>query len=134
MTDIVNLVKDRLNHEVKCRILVTMFDSRLRHSFAMLSTFKERFEKIMFDTIIHINVKLKESAVMGKTVSAYDKYCRGSKDYFSLAKELILLDRLDKEQAEDQEIKTSQEVVAEPEPEIRAEVRKEKSDSADGND
>lgn len=93
LMDIVNLVKDRLNHEVKCRVLVTMFDSRLRHSFAMLATFKERFEKMMFDTIIHINVKLKESAVMGKTVSAYDKYCRGSKDYYSLAKELILLDK-----------------------------------------
>ncbi|MBP9854126.1 MAG: AAA family ATPase [Candidatus Omnitrophica bacterium] len=95
--DIVNLVKDRLNHEVKCRVLVTMFDSRLRHSFAMLATFKERFLSMMFDTIIHINVKLKESVVMGKTVSAYDKYCRGSKDYFSLAKELILLHKQEKQ-------------------------------------
>ncbi|MGE0269130.1 MAG: AAA family ATPase [Candidatus Omnitrophota bacterium] len=100
LMDIVNLVKDRLNHEVKCKVLVTMFDSRLRHSFAMLATFKERFEKMMFDTIIHINVKLKESAVMGKTVSAYDKYCRGSKDYFSLAKELILMDKQDKQEFE----------------------------------
>ncbi|MCB9720791.1 MAG: AAA family ATPase [Candidatus Omnitrophica bacterium] len=100
LMDIVNLVKDRLNHEVKCRILVTMFDSRLRHSFSMLSTFKERFEEILFDTIIHINVKLKESAVMGKTVSTYDKYCRGSKDYFSLAKELLLIEKQELE-AED---------------------------------
>jgi len=100
LMDIVNLVKDRLNHEVKCRVLVTMFDSRLRHSFAMLATFKERFEKMMFDTIIHINVKLKESAVMGKTVSAYDKYCRGSKDYYSLAKELILMDKRENQEFE----------------------------------
>ncbi len=89
--DIVSLVKDRLNHNIDCRILITMFDSRLRHSFAMLDTFKEKFGKLLFDTIIHINVKLKESAVMGKTVSAYDKYCRGSKDYHTLAKEMLYI-------------------------------------------
>lgn len=86
---IVKLIKDRLNHEVQTRILVTMFDSRLRHSFAMLDVFREKFAGLILDTIIHVNVKLKESAVMGKTVSAFDKYCRGSKDYNSLAKELI---------------------------------------------
>ncbi len=92
LMDIVNLVKDRLNHVVSCRVLVTMFDSRLRHSFAMLSAFKERFKGLLFDTIVHINVKLKESAVMGKPVDAYDKYCRGSKDYNTLAKEIIFND------------------------------------------
>lgn len=89
LLDIVSLVRDRLNHDVKCRVLITMFDSRLRHSFAMLSTFKERFKDYLLDTIVHVNVKLKESAVMGKPVFSYDKYCRGSKDYNSLAKEII---------------------------------------------
>jgi chromosome partitioning protein len=92
LTDIINLVRDRLNHFVQCRLLVTMFDSRLRHSFAMLETFKKRFEGMMLDTMIHVNVKLKESAVMGKTVANYDKYCRGSKDYYMLAKEIIALE------------------------------------------
>ncbi len=101
LTDIVNLVKDRLNHTVKSNILVTMFDSRLRHSFAMLSTFKERFTGLLFDTIIHINVKLKESAVMGKPVSSYDKYCRGSKDYYSLAKEMISIEAQEERRLEE---------------------------------
>ena len=87
--DIVTLVRARLNHHVQCKVLITMFDSRLRHSFAMLSTFKERFKDYLLDTIVHVNVKLKESAVMGKSVFSYDKYCRGSKDYNSLAKEII---------------------------------------------
>ena len=30
---------------------------------------------------------------MGQTVVAYDKYCRGSKDYFSLAREIITSDQ-----------------------------------------
>ncbi len=91
LLDIVNLIKDRLNHDVKCRVLTTMFDSRLRHSFAMMATFKERYKEMLYSTIVHVNVKLKESAVMGKPVSSYDKYCRGTKDYYSLAREIITI-------------------------------------------
>jgi len=101
LLDIVNLVKDRLNHTVRCRVLITMFDSRLRHSFAMLATFKERFEAMLFDTIVHTNVKLKESAVMGRPVVYYDKYCRGSKDYYSLAKELLAREKEEEEKETD---------------------------------
>jgi len=89
LLDIINLIRDRLNHPVDYKILITMFDSRLRHSFSMLSKIRERFPEALFDTIVHTNVKLKESAVMGQTVITYDKYCRGSKDYFSLAKEIL---------------------------------------------
>lgn len=96
LMDIINLIRDRLNHPVTCRVLITMFDSRLRHSFAMLAKMKEKFDGILISTIIHINVKLKESAVMGESVIKYDKYCRGSKDYFSLAKEIILFEKGEK--------------------------------------
>lgn len=89
LLDIVTLIRDRLNHPVDYRLLITMFDSRLRHSFSMLGRIREKFSGVMFDTIVHTNVKLKESVVMGQTVMAYDKYCRGSKDYCSLAKEII---------------------------------------------
>jgi len=93
ITDIINLIRDRLNHSVQERILITMFDSRLRHSFSMLAKMKEKFGKLLYDTIVHVNVKLKESAVMGEAVLTYDKYCRGSKDYLSLAREILTLDR-----------------------------------------
>ncbi|MBF0483269.1 MAG: AAA family ATPase [Candidatus Omnitrophica bacterium] len=92
LMDIVKLIKERLNHSVDCKILITMFDSRLRHSFSMLKTFKEKYAGMLFDTIVHVNVKLKESAVMGQTVATFDKYCRGAKDYQALAKEMIMLD------------------------------------------
>ena len=95
LQDIVNLIRDRLDHEIRTRILVTMFDSRLRHSFAMLDVFREKFKGILLDTIIHINVKLKEAAVAGQSVSSFDKYCRGSKDYHSLSKEIISVDKIE---------------------------------------
>ena len=93
LLDIVNLVRDRLNHTIQCRVLITMFDSRLRHSFAMLETFRQKFSELLFDTIVHTNVKLKESAVLGQTVAVYDKYSRGTKDYFTLSKEIICAEK-----------------------------------------
>lgn len=93
LLDIVTLVRDRLNHAIQCRVLITMFDSRLRHSFAMLETFRQKFSELLFDTIVHTNVKLKESAVLGQTVAVYDKYSRGTKDYFTLSKEIICAEK-----------------------------------------
>jgi len=93
LMDIINLIKDRLNHPVTPRVLITMFDSRLRHSFSMLEKIKTQFSDMLLTTIVHTNVKLKESAVEGKPVIAYDKYCRGAKDYYTLAKELIALEK-----------------------------------------
>ncbi|NTV28634.1 MAG: AAA family ATPase [Candidatus Omnitrophica bacterium] len=90
--DIINLIRDRLNHHVISRVLITMFDSRLRHSFSMLAKMKSEFGEKILGTIIHVNVKLKESAAEGSPVINYDKYCRGAKDYFSLAKELIAIE------------------------------------------
>jgi len=93
LMDIANLIRERLNHPVKAKVLITMFDSRLRHSFTMLGKMKEKFTGMLFNTIVHVNVKLKEAAVMGEAVIKYDKYCRGSKDYMSLAREILTVDR-----------------------------------------
>jgi chromosome partitioning protein len=89
LNGIINLVKERLNHNVDFRVLVTNFDSRLRHSFKMLEKIKTDYKNKMFSNIIHVNVKLKESQNEGLHILTYDKYCRGAKDYFSLSREII---------------------------------------------
>jgi len=89
LADIINLVNERLNHSVNYSVLVTNFDSRLRHSFNMLDKIKSTFKDRMFSTIIHVNVKLKEAQNQGTHIFNYDKYCRGTKDYFSLSREII---------------------------------------------
>ncbi|MDD5565346.1 MAG: AAA family ATPase [Candidatus Omnitrophica bacterium] len=90
LLDIINLVRERLNHTVNYRVLVANFDSRLRHSFAMLEKIKSTFNKKLFSTIIHVNVKLKEAQNHGTHILNYDKYSRGAKDYSTLARELIM--------------------------------------------
>ncbi len=93
LISIIELVKDRLNHSVSYKILVTNFDSRLAHSFKMLEKIKTDFKEKMFSNIIHVNVKLKEAQNQGTHVFNYDKYCRGAKDYFSLSREIITLEK-----------------------------------------
>lgn len=92
LISIINLIQERLNHEVKYRVLVTNFDSRLRHSFKILDQIRATFRNRLFSTIVHVNVKLKEAQSQGTHILNYDKYCRGSKDYFSLSRELISRD------------------------------------------
>ena len=89
LLQIINLVRDRLDHKVKNRVLVTNFDSRLHHSFTMLDQIKSTFKNCLYSTIVHVNVKLKESQSQGTHILNYDKYCRGAKDYFSLSREII---------------------------------------------
>jgi len=89
LISIVSLVRDRLNHHVSARILVTNFDSRLAHSFKMLEKIKTDFKEKLFSNIIHVNVRLKEAQNQGTHIFNFDKYSRGAKDYFSLSREII---------------------------------------------
>lgn len=98
--EIIDLIKNRLNHSVKHRILVTMFDSRLRHSFVVLDTINNVFKNNLFNTIIHVNVKLQESQSKGLSAIAHDKYSRGAKDYLSLAREITVVKTKDKAEME----------------------------------
>ena len=92
LTSIIELVRDRLSHDVESKVLVTNFDSRLRHSFTMLAKIKADFSAKLFDTIVHVNVKLKEAQNHGQHIFKFDKYCRGAKDYYSLSREIISRD------------------------------------------
>lgn len=89
LISIVELIKDRLNHNVVYKILVTNFDSRLRHSFRMLEKIRSDYKTRLFDTIIHVNVKLKEAQNEGQHIFDYDKYSRGAKDYYTLSREIV---------------------------------------------
>jgi hypothetical protein len=59
----------------------------------MLDWIKSDFKQMLFSTIIHVNVKLKEAQNQGTHIFTFDKYCRGAKDYFSLSRELIIQEK-----------------------------------------
>ena len=70
-------------------ILLTMFDSRLRLSNQVVEEVKKHFGDIVFSTIIQRNIKLGEAPGFGKDIITYDVTSKGTKNYLSLANEVI---------------------------------------------
>ena len=114
LMEIMELVKDRLMHEVKNKVLITNFDSRLQHSFTMFNKIKAAFGEKLFNTIVHVNVKLREAQNEGRHIFAYDKYSRGAKDYYSLSREIITQEPKAEPLLEEVMAKVTQEPKAEP--------------------
>ena len=86
----INIVKQHFNKNLTIEgVLLTMFDTRLRLSHQVTEEVKKYFGDKVFETIIHRNVRISESPSYGKPVILYDAISSGSKNYMSLASELI---------------------------------------------
>lgn len=98
----VKIVQTRLNPHLAIEgILLTMFDGRLRLSNQVVEEVKRHFKGLVFDTIIHRNVRLSEAPSFGKTVIMYDINSKGSANYLNLAKEVLLKHTQEEEQPAD---------------------------------
>jgi len=71
-------------------MLLTMYDTRLRLSHQVVEEVRDHFNEMVFSTIIQRNIKLSEAPSFGQNIIDFDINCRGSKDYLSLAEEIIL--------------------------------------------
>jgi chromosome partitioning protein len=86
----INIVKKHFNPDLTIEgVLLTMFDTRLRLSHQVTEEVKKYFGTKVFNTIIHRNVRISEAPSYGKPVILYDAISSGSKNYMSLASELI---------------------------------------------
>ena len=70
-------------------ILLTMYDSRLRLSNQVVEEVKKHFGEIVFNTILQRNIKLGAAPGFGKDIITYDVTSKGTKNYLSLADEII---------------------------------------------
>ena len=70
-------------------LLLTMFDTRLNLSNQVKKEVKMHFNEMVFNTVIHRNVKLGEATSYGKSIIDYDLSSKGANNYINLAKELI---------------------------------------------
>ena len=50
---------------------------------------RSHFEGLVFETVIHRNVKLSEAPSHGENIIAYDAGSKGAENYLTLAQELI---------------------------------------------
>jgi chromosome partitioning protein len=89
LIEITALLKDKIDHEVKSRALITMYDRRTRYARIVLEKVKAEFGDNVFETVIRYNIRLRETADHGLPVGDYDKHAIGHADYENLAEEII---------------------------------------------
>jgi chromosome partitioning protein len=92
LLETVALLEDRIGHDLSVRLLPTLFDGRTRFAKRALAEIRETYKDLVFDTVIRMNVRLREAAQRGIPIAQLDRRCHGFVDYMSLALE-ILFDR-----------------------------------------
>ncbi len=86
----IKIVRQHLNPELEIEgVLLTMFDTRLRLSKQVAQEVRRYFGEKVFKAIVQRNVRLSEAPSFGKPVLLYDAVSIGSRNYMSLAKEII---------------------------------------------
>jgi chromosome partitioning protein len=89
LIEIIIMLKDKIDHDIKSRALITMYDRRTRYSRTVLEKVQAEFGNDVFDTVIRYNIRLRETADLGLPVGDYDKHAIGHMDYENLAEEVI---------------------------------------------
>jgi len=86
-------IKINLNPELKIRgILLTMYDKRNKLTAQVEKEARDYFDDKVYHTVIPRNVRLSEAPSHGMPVLIYDKFCPGSKSYYSFTDEFIKQD------------------------------------------
>ncbi len=86
----IRIVQNQLNPDLDIEgFVITMFDSRLRLSHQVLEDVKKHFDDMVYETVIHRNVRLSEAPGFGKTVLDHDVTSTGAINYLNLARELM---------------------------------------------
>jgi chromosome partitioning protein len=90
LIDTIEKVRERLNPKLEITgILATMFDPRTLHSREVIARVVERFEDIVFDTVINRTVRFPETTVAGAPITVWAPRSAGAKAYRQLAREVI---------------------------------------------
>ncbi len=89
LMEIVLMLKEKLDHVINCRALITMFDYRTRYARYVLEKVKDEFGENVFNTVIRYNIRLRETVDYGMPIAEFDKHAIGHKDYQALAEEVI---------------------------------------------
>ncbi len=86
----IRLVQGNLNPNLDIEgFVMTMYDARVKISDQVLDEVKHHFDDMVFNTIIHRNVKLSEAPSYGQSIIEYDIQSKGATNYMNLAKELL---------------------------------------------
>jgi chromosome partitioning protein len=91
--ELAEMVREKTNPHLVYRVLVTMYDQRNRICRVILNWLQEGLNGFLFDTVIEVDTKLRESPVFGKPITCYAPDTRGAQQYRALAEELMRHDK-----------------------------------------
>jgi len=89
----VQQVREKTNPWLTYRVLVTMYDRRNKICRIILDQMRRGLDSVLFNTIIEVDTKLRESPAFGQPITLYAPKTRGTRQYRALAKELMNHDR-----------------------------------------
>lgn len=89
LVETIDAVRERTNPGLDYDLLVTMYDRRNSISQEVLSRLKERFEGHLYETMIGVDTRLRESVVNGEPVISYAPRTRASLQYRAMAQEIL---------------------------------------------
>ena len=88
LLETIGLLAERVGHELSVRVLPTLYDGRTRFARDTLARIRELFKDLCFDTVIRLNVKLREAAGRGMPICMFAPTANGSIDHAALAVEV----------------------------------------------
>ncbi len=87
--EIIQIVKRRTLSDIDFRILISMYDPRSVASKVIFKRIHDMFDGKVFNTVIELDEKMKESQILHQPVYAYDQESSSAKQYMDLAREFI---------------------------------------------
>lgn len=89
MMTLIRRIRKETNPSLAYRILITLLDQRNRTHRTIREQLQQTFGIGLFDTVIEVDTRLRESPIIGVPITQYRPNSRGSHQYRFLAQELM---------------------------------------------
>ena len=90
LRELIGEISQRGSKEIELSgILICLFDGRTRISKVVLGQLRAKYAGLVFDTVVHENVKLAEAADKRRPITDYAPTSRGAAEYAAIAFELM---------------------------------------------
>jgi len=87
--EIIQIVKRRTRRNIDYSILITMHDPRSVSSRVIYKKIRDIFGDRVFDTVIELDERMRESQILHQPVQVYDRESSSARQYRELAREFI---------------------------------------------
>ena len=89
VTETIDALTDAFSLQIRIFFLITFFEKQLREAQLQRSKLERLFGKDLLKTVVRKSTRLNEATRTGRSIFEYDRYSRGCRDYFNLAKEIL---------------------------------------------